>query len=127
MRKSICATERQECIAFFQWATKIQKIDPRDIQHFANEGKRSLIEGANLKKMGLVKGLSDYFISLPSEHYFGLWVEMKVRDKKKACTPPEQVAFIERQIEKGYYGEICYGADEAISLVKRYLSSEKFN
>ena len=122
-----CPSEYEECLMFVEWSRYQRNIDEYDLIHIPNEGKRSPAQGAKLKKCGLVPGVSDYLMLIPSEHYHGLALEMKRSVKSKSKVSPQQSAFIERQIEKGYYGTVCYGADAAIDVVTRYLNNEIFD
>ena len=123
--KQICPTEQQECIAFVEWVRLQKKIGPYLI-HIPNEGARSVRTGANLKRAGLLRGASDYFLAYPSDHYHGLFLEMKRTVKKLSRVSQCQLAFIEQMKEAGYHGDVVYGFDQARELVQRYLNNEKF-
>jgi hypothetical protein len=49
------------------------------LYHIVNEGKRSLAEGAKLKREGLRKGIPDLALPVPSHcgNFCGLYIEMK--------------------------------------------------
>lgn len=126
MNKLECPTEHQECVVFVKGAHYQSKIGDLDLLHIPNEAKRHAGGWIKLKQIGLIKGASDYFLAIPTKHYHGLFIEMKRREKSKSKVSVEQKRFIERQIEKGYYGKACYGAGEALDLVARYLSDEIF-
>lgn len=126
MRKQISLTEAQECITLVKWANTQKKLQGRLI-HIPNEGKRSKIGGRLLKLMGLVPGCSDYFLAVPTEHYHGLFLEMKRSDKSKTTVSDTQLSFIDQQRKNGYYSTVCYGALEAIKLIEQYVNNWKFN
>jgi hypothetical protein len=86
--------------------------------HIGNERKASYYAGYINKRMGVLKGASDLFMAWPSGGYHGLFIEMKSAIGKPT---PEQKAFIQRVSEVGYYGCICYGAEEAIETMKYYI------
>jgi hypothetical protein len=91
-----------------------------------NEGKRALIQGHRLKRMGLRPGASDIFIYYPTKTYSGLWLEVK-RNKKytksERSTPTwiAQEIFLEKVKGVGYAGYFCYGWVDGKEIVERYL------
>lgn len=88
--------------------------------HIANERRTAPHKGLILKRMGVTKGVSDIFIPRATKNYHGTWIELKTDEGKPT---PHQLDFIQQMIKEGYYGQICYGADEAILLIKSlYLS-----
>ncbi len=119
------STERQECIALVQWANANYKTRGRLI-HIPNEGKRSRITGSLLKLMGLIPGCSDYFLAVPTEHYHGLFLEMKRSKKPKARPSPNQLRFIEHMRDNKYHGSVCWGARDAVTLIEQYLNNTNF-
>lgn len=86
--------------------------------HIPNEGKRSLREGANLKKAGLKKGVPDLFLPVPRGEYHGLFIEMKRVDGKAR---EEQQWWINRLIEEGYYAVVCCGWKRAATILVQYM------
>lgn len=93
-----------------------------------NEGKRSDIQGRNLKLMGLRPGVSDLFIYYPTKTYHGLWLEIKRNKKytpseKKTPTWIAQEKFIELVKSVGYQAHICYGWEEGKRVIEDYLLS----
>lgn len=92
-----------------------------------NAGKRSPRQGANLKLLGLLPGLSDLFIFYPTPKYHGLFLEVKrnknyTRSERLTETWVGQELFLNRVRSVGYCGEICYGFDDGIRIVKEYLN-----
>jgi len=74
---------------------------------------------ASLKAMGLRPGVSDLFLAWPSGPHHGAWFEMK---KIGARAPgAEQVAFLLNMHKQGYYADVCYGFDEWVHSVTRYM------
>jgi len=119
----ICPTEHQECVAFVQWANLQKRIGPNLI-HIPNEGVRSVKGHVSQKRAGLKSGASDYFLAVPTDHYHGLFLEMKRKYKSK--TSQEQLSFIEQMKCMGYYGDVCYGFEQARALTLKYLDNWKF-
>lgn len=97
-----------------------------DLHHFANERfidvkkNPGLWQHAkNLSKMGVKKGILDFFLALPMNGKAGLWVELKVG---KGKLTPEQIAFIERKISRGYEALAVWGEDAAKAVILTYLN-----
>lgn len=95
-----------------------------DFHHFANERRCSVQQGRTLKRMGVKKGVSDFFLALPLDGYHGFWIELKVGKNKPT---PEQLAFLDRKTERGYLCAVCWGFEAAKELLKNYLYNYKKN
>ncbi len=91
-----------------------------DLHHFANERRCSIQQGRLLKRMGVKRGVADFFLALPCGNYHGLWIELKV---KKGKLSPEQTNFIQRKNERGYLAIAVWGFDAAKELISTYLDS----
>lgn len=89
-----------------------------DIHHFANQRRCSVMEGRKLKRMGVKKGVSDLFLALPKNGKAGLWIELKVKGGR---LEPEQKAFIEQKIKRGYAATVTWSEDEAKEVLKNYM------
>lgn len=87
--------------------------------HIPNEGKRSPRYGNKLVKMGLKRGVSDFFLPLPKKNYHGLWIELK--RKKKYSISQDQKDWIEKMQHLGFKAEFAYGFEEAKRIVEAYL------
>lgn len=87
--------------------------------HVANEGKRSKSYGAKLKRMGMRKGFPDIIVFRAKGKYHGLAIEMKY-DKGK--TTKDQEDWLRTLSSEGYACAVCYGADEAIKIIERYIN-----
>lgn len=115
----IIANERSVQIALCKW---INLCTDLPVLHIPNEGKRSKISGALLKKMGMLRGASDLFIPRATEKYHGLWIELKV-GKNQATD--SQRAFIEKMKSEGYQAIVCHGLDDAMMAIKKHYNIEK--
>ena len=94
------------------------------LHHIPNEGKRSVVNGANLKKAGLKKGVPDLHLPVARGDYHSLWIEMK---KDKSCKPTaEQIEWRTSLNAEGNLAVVCYSADEAIETIKWYLRKDKY-
>lgn len=89
-----------------------------DFHHFANERKCSIQHGRTLKRMGVKKGVSDFFLAFPLDGYHGFWLELKVGKNKLT---EEQKQFMKRKTERGYLCAACWGFESAKELFLTYL------
>lgn len=83
-----------------------------------NGGKRNAVTASILKAEGVVAGVADLFLAVPSPDYHGLFIEMKYGKGKQS---PEQVAFQKAVIMQGYRYEVVRSFDEFMGLVNSYL------
>lgn len=113
-------TEAQEQKSLIEWAKWQEKKYPelKMLMHVPNEGKRSKRYGAELKRMGLKAGFPDLGLFVPRNNKHALFLEMKVGRNK--CTD-NQKKWIRALMEQGYEVKVCYSAEEAIQIIKRYL------
>lgn len=99
-----------------------------DFHHFANERRCAVQQGRTLKRMGVKKGVADFFLALPLNHKGGLWIELKVGKNKPT---KEQIAFAERKILRGYDFAFVWGFEAAkeiiLSYLYDYISDRKIN
>ena len=117
------AREELEQIAIISWAARAD-IHYHDLIHVPNGGSRNILEGVKFKKMGVRKGVCDLMLLIPKNGFHALFVELK-RPKKKGKhikVYPDQRDFLKRKNEQGYKSVVCYGADEAIEEIKKYLA-----
>lgn len=92
--------------------------------HFANERKCSIVQGRLLKRMGVKRGISDLFISVPRQNRNGLWLEIKVKNGKLS---EEQKEFLESQVKNNFAAACCWDLEAVISVVSNYLSNNDFS
>ena len=93
-----------------------------------NGGARKRIEAARLVGLGVRAGVSDLFLSFPSMSapiYCGLYIEMKAPRPHGKKASRKQLKFIERMIEAGYGGVVCYGWDSARQVICDYLEPDR--
>jgi len=100
-----------------------------DFHHFANERKCTQQQGRTLKRMGVKKGVADFFLALSVDGFHGLWLELKVGKGKLS---PEQTDFLNRKTARGYFVAVTWGWEAAkevmLCYLKTYLSNrEHFN
>jgi hypothetical protein len=90
--------------------------------HIPNEGKRSVVEGAKLKAMGLRRGVSDILVLAVRGGYGGLFVELKRNSKEKPSK--EQKEFISYANENGYLSICDYDVVRLLKLTSDYLAGK---
>lgn len=88
------------------------------VVHIPNEGKRSVVYAANLKRAGMRPGFPDLFIPRVRGKYHGLFIEMKYGNGK---TTADQEEWLRTLSGEGYAVRVCYGFDEAVRSIEAYL------
>lgn len=83
-----------------------------------NGGARTAITGALLKAEGVRAGVPDLCLCLPRGGFHGLYIELKAG---KGRMSESQKIWQERLRAQQYRAECCYGADEAIALIREYV------
>ena len=114
-------TEDQEQITLMSWAHRVKFGNGRlsdYLIHIPNGGSRNIIEAAKFKKMGVKAGVPDLQLLVPNGLIHGLWIELKSKTGK---LQPSQRLMMQRLEEQGYMCKVCFGADEAINEIKKYL------
>ena len=69
--------------------------------------------------MGVKAGVSDLCLPYPKGLYCGLYIEMKFGDNRQQETQKE---FLADMAAAGHFVATCYSAEEAIEVIKKYLS-----
>lgn len=113
-------TERQEQEVVVDWISKQYPWLIDYTIYIMNEKKCSVYVGKKLNKQGRLPGASDLFIAWPTKLYYGLFIEMKSKDGKLS---KKQSEFLSRMSNVGYYAIACWGADQAIDVIKKYLKN----
>ena len=86
--------------------------------------RTSWTQAKKAKASGHQKGFPDIFIYKACSGFHGLAIELKTAKtyySKKGSPSPEQKAWREKLILEGYKAEICFGRDEAMSVIDNYL------
>lgn len=119
--KTPVSSETQEQIALFEWADLQCNRHPelRLMFHVPNEGKRSVVMGRMMKRMGLKQGVPDVILPVPKGRYHGLAIEMKTQ---KGRPTANQLVWIDRLRAQGWRAEICHGWQDAADTIRGYLS-----
>lgn len=87
-----------------------------------NGANKSPVARLRFKAEGLRSGVPDMFLALPAGRWHGLFIEMKRR--RGGTVSPEQKAYIEALRAQGYRAEVCRGCDEALEVLRDYLSAK---
>lgn len=87
-----------------------------------NAANRDKIHSHRMKAEGMKAGVSDLCLPCPNKNYHGLYIEMKRQSGKNKPTELQK-EFIEFVVSVGYYGCVCYGADDTIEIIKKYLEN----
>lgn len=113
--------EDAEQTIVFTWAAYYPVL--RWLFSIPNGGRRNPREAARLKAQGVKSGISDICLPLVTKEYPGLYIELK---RRKVDGPsrvsPKQALFHKDMEEQGYKVAVCYGANEAIDIIKKYAN-----
>ena len=116
-------SESQEQINLFTWANlqscKIPEL--KLLFHIPNGGKRNIVTARRLKAEGVKAGVPDLFLPVSRGGFHGLFIEMKAGKNKPT---EKQDVWITDLRQQGYKVVVCYGCEEAIGEIKRYLEEE---
>jgi hypothetical protein len=119
-------SEHAEQVAVIQWFRLQHKKYAKCLfsipngAHLAGDARLRAIKMNNLKASGLVPGVSDLFLMIPTDGWHGLFIEMKVRGGKLSDSQKE---FMGLATLMGYQAVVCYGFDEAKDAITNYLQS----
>lgn len=86
----------------------------------AGDKKQRAIQMARLKREGVLPGVADLFLMVGRQGRHGLFIEMKRKEGGKLSLA--QKNFLTAAQNQGYQAVVCAGADEAINVIKDYLS-----
>lgn len=116
-------TESQHQAYVFKWSEQpsIRSKWPclKLLHHIANERHCTPAQGAQLKRLGVRKGVPDLDLPVARGRYHGLRIEMKDEDGK---TSPEQDWWIHELQNQDYFAEVCHGWQSAVRVLEWYLS-----
>lgn len=117
-------------LAFIDYVSKAKPFLKDFIVKIDNEGKTSWQLGKLKKRMGKIKGASDYFVAWPVVYHevgkgsitiHGLWLELKTAEGEESH---EQKAFGKRMRGQGYAYAVAHSIDEAIHVIDRYVEMD---
>lgn len=122
--KKNISSEAQEQEALFRWAEFSAGKYPELalMYHVTNEGKRTVSNGAALKRQGLKKGVPDICLPVPRGKFHGMYIEMKKIGEKPTI---EQRNYM---VELARLGYCCFLADrgwqDAAEVITWYMNLE---
>ncbi|GLP95314.1 VRR-NUC domain-containing protein [Paraferrimonas sedimenticola] len=89
-----------------------------------NGGFRNKREAARMKAEGVKAGVSDLFLSLPAHGLHGLYIEMKAPKPHGKAPTKLQRDWLTRMSTVNYATAVCYGWDEAKTVILAYLQGQ---
>jgi hypothetical protein len=116
------------CVTWFRITPKYRKVYnllfsiPNGAKLAGNQQQRAR-QGKRLKSEGLVPGVADLFLAIPSGDLCGLFIEMKT---KKGRQQDSQKAFERSVIEAGYGYVICRSLEDFQNAVLEYLNNGNY-
>ena len=115
------SSEHQEQSRFFAVIRRLAEKDSRLDGAFAipNGFLDSKSKRIKAFKEGMLSGVSDVFIPLPSKGFHGLFLEFKRQDGRATKA---QVDFLNLMRSRGYKAEVVYGLRQALQVLKEYLA-----
>lgn len=104
-----------ECVRWFRLA------HPRLLLYAVpNGGQRNAIVAAKLKAEGVLAGVPDLFLAVPSGTAHGLYIEMK--NGKKGVVSENQRTVMAALEAQGYATAVCRTFDEFQDTVEKYIN-----
>jgi hypothetical protein len=104
--------------AFIHWLTMQYPHLKRVTFGIMNGGKRTPAQGKHLRELGMTAGIPDIFMSVPSQGYHGLYIEVKRPGGILSAVQQEAIRNLTNQ---GYKCIVPESVTEAIDAVKEYL------
>jgi len=111
---------QEDCIKWMK-ANLQEFIDQKLFFHVPNGGHRDGATADKMQKMGVVAGVADLFLEVPSQGYHGLKIELKA---PKGRQSPHQKIYQKAVEEQGYKYIICRSVDEFANEITEYLRAE---
>lgn len=110
--------------ALFQWAKKAQQQLPELelLYAYPAGGHRHKATAARMKREGAKAGVPDIHLPVARGEYHGLWIELKIGNNKPT---QKQKWWLEKLSEQGHLAVVCYGWEEAMREIEKYLGNTK--
>lgn len=121
-------------VSIIEWASRVRLNALHRYGHYkfigdalvasGNGIHTSISQGSKFKASGGKAGFPDLQLTIPVEHYHGLFIELKVdpvTGKQKGKVSPHQKVVISDLNSVGYLAVICFGFDEVIDVITMYL------
>lgn len=107
---------QSEC---FKWFWNQYPGYRRLMFHIPNGGKRTAVEAARFKAMGVVAGVPDLFLALPGNGYHGMFIEVKKPGEKPRPEQKKQMALF---AQNRYYCVYIDSVELFEMMIKIYLN-----
>lgn len=116
-------SEDTEQTIVIKWAQLMENRYPalKLLYHIPNGGKRSITEAKRFKAQGVKAGVPDLCLPYANGNYNGLYIELKAIGGRLSEIQKQWLTLLEIV---GYKAVCCYGADEAIATIEKYLSEK---
>jgi len=130
-------SEHNEQATFFDWINLMIPTYPElhplffavpNGANLAGDRRIRAMQMNKLKREGLVPGVSDTVFMAGHGGYLGLVLEFKTPERKSerdGGLSEQQMEFLRAARMQGYMAAVAYGADDAVSIVSRYLVMPK--
>jgi len=116
--------ESYEQQALFQWSKLSQSKYPElSLLHAIGNGnaRTSAIQGARMKREGVLAGVSDIMLPVARNGWHGLYIELKVKGGRLSDS---QKWWIAEMFKQKYMAVVCYGWVEAKEVIEKYLEGK---
>jgi hypothetical protein len=113
--------EHQHAVALVRWwayFSNTHKIDRRLLWAVPNGGLRNIRVAMKLKAEGVIPGVPDYMLAIPSPTHHGLFIELKA-PKGRLSTEQDQMLVLLGS--RGYKCVVAYGWEHATQAISEYL------
>lgn len=127
MPRKLQRIEQEHCVALMTWAALQSNMYPalNFLFHIPNGGKRTKVEAAILKRMGVKAGVWDYMLPVPRRFRgaiaIGLWLEMKRPGEKLS---EEQAQWGDEMVRMGYATVVCDSWEHARDALLDYITGD---
>lgn len=113
-------SEHEAQVTVIDWAAWHEGQHPELGLLFAipNGGHRHVKVAVMLKAEGVKAGIPDLMLACARQGWHGLFIELKIGSNKPSAAQLKRLAAL---TEQGYLAVVCWGADEAIDVIKDYL------
>lgn len=113
-------TLQAQCVNWFRLTHKqYEKL----LFAIPNGGKRNIFIAKKLKKEGVVSGVPDLFLAVPSNGYFGMFIEMKYGQNTTTENQKKMIDLLETQ---NYKVVVCKSFHEFQTAIHGYLNECSF-
>jgi len=115
------------CCALWSYVGSRHPAVVREKKFFAipNGEYRNAVTASKLKRSGVVPGVSDYLLTVPSSGYTQLWLEVKRESGGKVS--PDQKEFMQNHNNSREMAVVGYGFDECRDILDIWLAGRAYD